>query len=658
MKYTKFITALLAVGAFALGAHAADPPAAATYRALDDKLYVLGTDNDFQITYDSGDARVEIRDAAGNVLGRVTDAGTTGTVGFTQFDVINGSYASQITSAAAANRAVTLPDAAGEISLLGQGIASSEITDGTIINADVNAAAAIVPTKFSAGTNGQAVVTAAGASGWGTVPSAGITDDTIVNADINSAAAIAVTKLATTGASSGYVLTYNGSAIVWAANATGTIGGTGPLVDNAIPRMDGAGGATLQAYSSNTITASDAGLLTVPGGMLVQDDMEIEAASILLSDSADLYFARDDEIRWDILYTTGSETGVSGETSLAFDAYDNDGNFLRRALQLNRTASEGVVVGTVAAPAPLYVKGDIYAHTTDTQIVDDGKVLLPALSAGGGTNGQYLSLVAGVWTPTSGGTTDWANPGSLGATTPNAVAATTLTASGATTLNGAMTLGDAAADTLHINANTITFEGATADAYETTFAFTDPTADRTVTFPNRDGITATTTNFVDFDSSDLIPQALGVYGTSLARAVVSTYCVAGLGCEDGVLDGMIAMGWTPTDYDAGSVTMTVYWVTTSSSTNSAVWGVLYGNAPSNTDITGSMTLTDPDVGHKVSANQGSGRVNAITFTTAANTNAAHSEPFVIFIGRVGTDGSDDLAATAYVIGAKCVFNRR
>ena len=34
------------------------------------------------------------------------------------------------------------------------------------------------------------------------------------------------------------------------------------------------------------------------------------------------------------------------------------------------------------------------------------------------------------------------------------------------------------------------FEGATADAYETTFAITDPTADRTITFPNSTGTVA------------------------------------------------------------------------------------------------------------------------------------------------------------------------
>ena len=39
----------------------------------------------------------------------------------------------------------------------------------------------------------------------------------------------------------------------------------------------------------------------------------------------------------------------------------------------------------------------------------------------------------------------------------------------------------------------ITFEGATDDAYETILAITDPTADRTITFPNATGTVSTTT---------------------------------------------------------------------------------------------------------------------------------------------------------------------
>jgi hypothetical protein len=67
-----------------------------------------------------------------------------------------------------------------------------------------------------------------------------------------------------------------------------------------------------------------------------------------------------------------------------------------------------------------------------------------------------------------------------------------LTVTGTTTLNGNLVLGDAAADTLTVGAtlqgaSPLTFEGGTADGYETTFAITDPTADRTITFPNLTG---------------------------------------------------------------------------------------------------------------------------------------------------------------------------
>src|SRR3989338_2105674 len=49
-----------------------------------------------------------------------------------------------------------------------------------------------------------------------------------------------------------------------------------------------------------------------------------------------------------------------------------------------------------------------------------------------------------------------------------------------------------ATDIASDGAFTLTFEGATADAFETTFAVTDPTADRTITFPNETGTVVTT----------------------------------------------------------------------------------------------------------------------------------------------------------------------
>jgi hypothetical protein len=66
-------------------------------------------------------------------------------------------------------------------------VTSTMILDGTILNADINSAAAIDKTKISG--------TAVTLSDVGTVTGTMIANDTIVNADVNSAAAIAYSKL-------------------------------------------------------------------------------------------------------------------------------------------------------------------------------------------------------------------------------------------------------------------------------------------------------------------------------------------------------------------------------------------------------------------------------------------------------------------------------
>ena len=70
---------------------------------------------------------------------------------------------------------------------LASSITSADIVNGTIVNADVNASAAIDKTKIS----GTAVTVA----DTGTVTSTMILDDTILNADVNSSAAISYSKL-------------------------------------------------------------------------------------------------------------------------------------------------------------------------------------------------------------------------------------------------------------------------------------------------------------------------------------------------------------------------------------------------------------------------------------------------------------------------------
>ena len=63
------------------------------------------------------------------------------------------------------------------------------------------------------------------------------------------------------------------------------------------------------------------------------------------------------------------------------------------------------------------------------------------------------------------------------------VSAAGATFTGTTTFSGNVNLG---------TASSLVFEGSTADDYETTFAITDPTADRTITFPDASGTLVTT----------------------------------------------------------------------------------------------------------------------------------------------------------------------
>jgi hypothetical protein len=81
------------------------------------------------------------------------------------------------------------------------------------------------------------------------------------------------------------------------------------------------------------------------------------------------------------------------------------------------------------------------------------------------------------------------------------------------------------------NDGSVVFEGATADAFETTLAITDPTADRTITFPDSTGTVAitsgvinnsltTTTGDMIYASGANTPARLGI-GTAGQTLVVS-----------------------------------------------------------------------------------------------------------------------------------------
>ena len=201
--------------------------------------------------------------------------------------------------------------------------------------------------------------------------------------------------------------------------------------------------------------------------------------------------------------TTTEETSYSGgttsaglwtftETSLdtTYDIKITSGTSVRYRNWADEIALKGIdtsyakIRGTEGAAAPLYFFADqaddagdawrIQASASDTLAIGSDK-------ASAGTIIDYVTITNGA----NAAASVVALGGSL--TVGNA-----LTVTGTTTLNGNLVLGDAAADTLTIGAtlqgaSPLNFEGATADGYETTFAITDPTADRTITFPNLTG---------------------------------------------------------------------------------------------------------------------------------------------------------------------------
>ena len=84
---------------------------------------------------------------------------------------------------------------------------------------------------------------------------------------------------------------------------------------------------------------------------------------------------------------------------------------------------------------------------------------------------------------------------------------------------------------------TIVFEGATADPYETTLAVTDPTADRTITLPNLTGTVSLITATETLTNKTLTaPTINGVVGGTQTSATITTFTTTTVNAS-GVITG-------------------------------------------------------------------------------------------------------------------------
>lgn len=188
----------------------------------------------------SGDGDLVGTDKAQTLTNKTINAGSNTITGITSAMITDGTIVNADINASAAI-------AYSKLNLAGS-ITSSDIANDTIVNADINTAAAIAPTKIA----GTAVTQA----DTGTVTSNMIANGTIVDADISGSAAIAFSKLATPTADfshGGYKITSLGTPTL------STDASTKGYVDTAINNLIGGAPSTLDTLNEIAAAINNSG---------------------------------------------------------------------------------------------------------------------------------------------------------------------------------------------------------------------------------------------------------------------------------------------------------------------------------------------------------------------------------------------------------------
>ena len=303
---------------------------------------------------------------------------------------------------------------------------------------------------------------------------------------------------------SGEGLTYNSSTGVFGtsaipnaqlANSSVTIGGTAVALGATVTTFTGLSSLTSTSLIGTTLYAGAidaANTISIGSGNIVFEGSTANAYETTLTatdSTADRTITLPNATGTVALLESISVTDSGGDGSLA---YNN---------------STGVI--TYTGPSAAEVRAHISVASGSGLTYSSGEI---------GTNAIPNAQLANS-SVTIGGTAV-----ALGATvtTFTGITALTATTGNLTTLN----IGTAeAANSLKLTTSGVTFEGATADAYETTLTVTDPTADRTITFPNETGTVLTTSTSIA--NSNLANSSITIGSTGLALGGTAT-TIAGL----------------------------------------------------------------------------------------------------------------------------------
>ena len=158
----------------------------------------------------------------------------------------------------------------------------------------------------------------------------------------------------------------------------------------------------------------------------------------------------------------------------------------------------------------------------------------------------------------------------------------------------------------------IVFEGATADAYETTLTVTDPTADRTITLPNATttlvgtDTTQTLTNKTISSADNTLTGVATLTGTeTLTNKTLTSPTITGTGAIAGTFTGNLTGNVTGTvSGNAGTVTNGVYTTDTGTVTSTMIADGTIVNADINSSAQvayGKLALTNSIVNADINA---------------------------------------------------------
>jgi hypothetical protein len=228
------------------------------------------------------------------------------------------------------------------------------------------------------------------------------------------------------------------------------------------------------------------------------------------------------------------------------------------------------------------------------------------------------------------------------------------------TANGNIILGNASTDTITLNGtiqggSPLVFEGATENDFETTFVITDPTADRTITFPN---------------SSIEVNASADLSGNTLASGVVSSSLTT-VGALD---NGSITSGFGNIDNGTSSITTTDLTangniILGNASTDIITFnGTIQGGSPLVfegdfettfviTDPTADRTITFPNSSIEVNASadlSGNTLASGVVSSSLTTVGALNSGSITSGFGNID-NGSSSITTTGQISGGSLVI---